>query len=118
MLMVMLMHSCGMLSLNLKKNHRSKPQTHILKHFYSKSVAALSELVSHLFSPVDDVLGVGQAVDAGPPDDGVVPGGGVRHLHGTELQEGLAQRHPTEQHLSARGEWSQSVTGASYKCYI
>lgn len=57
--------------------------------------------VTHLFSPVDDVLGVGEAVDAGPADDRVVPGGCVCHLHGTELQEGLAQGHPAEQHLSA-----------------
>lgn len=57
--------------------------------------------ISDLLASVDDVLGVGQAVDAGPPDDRVVPRGRVGHFHGAELQEGFAQGHATEQHLPA-----------------
>lgn len=57
---------------------------------------------SDLLASVDDVLSVGQAVDAGPPDDGVVPRRSVGHFHGTELQEGFAQGDTTEQHLPAQ----------------
>lgn len=53
----------------------------------------------YLLSSVNDVLGVGQPVDTGPSDHRVVPRGGMGHLHGTELQEGLPQGDPTEQHL-------------------
>ena len=58
----------------------------------------------YLLSAVDDVLGVGQAVDAGPANHRVVSGGGVGHLHGAELEEGLPQGHPAEQHLSVGAE--------------
>lgn len=47
-------------------------------------MSQLKQLI-YLLSSVDDVLGVGQAVDARPPDHRVVSWGGVGHLHGTEL---------------------------------
>lgn len=53
----------------------------------------------YLLSSVDDVLGVGEPVDAGPPDHRVVSRGGVGHLHGAELQERLPQGDSAEQHL-------------------
>ena len=60
----------------------------------------VEKLFVYLLSSVDDVLGVGQAVNARPADHRVVSWGGVGHLHGTELQEGLPQSDSTEQHLS------------------
>jgi len=57
-----------------------------------------------LLPSVDDVLGVRQSVDAGSPDDRVVPRGGVGHLHRTELKKRLPQRHSAEQHRPERGE--------------
>ena len=45
----------------------------------------VEKLFVYLLSSVDDVLGVGQAVNARPADHRVVSWGGVGHLHGTEL---------------------------------
>ena len=56
----------------------------------SDHCSPLQDCVSpYLLSAVDDILGVGQAVDAGPANHRVVSGGGVGHLHGAELEEGL-----------------------------
>lgn len=54
------------------------------------------ELRSHLLSSVDYILCVGQAVDAGPANHRVMSRGGVGHLHGTELEEGLPQGYTAE----------------------
>ncbi len=59
---------------------------------------------SHLFSPVNDVLGEGKPAGAGLAHDGVVAGGSVRHLHGAELDELLAQRHAAKQQLPVCGD--------------
>ena len=56
--------------------------------------------VTNLFPAVDDVLGVVEPPLGRPPCHRVVPRGGVGHLHGRELQEGLAQSHSTQQQLS------------------
>ena len=56
---------------------------------------------SHLLAAVDDVLREGESADGGAADDRVVAGRRVRHLHRAELQERLAQRHPTQKQLSA-----------------
>lgn len=66
-----------------------------------------------LLASVDDVLGVGQAVDAGPPDDWVVPRRSMGHFHGAELQEGFAQGHATEQHLPAQRDNDESTAPAA-----
>lgn len=55
--------------------------------------------MAYLFSAVDDILGVCQAVDTGTADHRVMSRGSVGHLHGAELQKGLSQCHTTEQHL-------------------
>ena len=67
----------------------------------------------YLLSAVDDVLSVGQAIDAGPANHRVVTGGGVGHLHGAELEEGLPQGHPAEQHLPVGAEGSGHIGGVS-----
>lgn len=66
-------------------------------------------LLAHLLSSVDDILSIGQTIDAGPANDRVVARGGVGHFHGTELQEGLAQCDSAEQHLPARRRWDMTV---------
>lgn len=53
----------------------------------------------YLFSAVDHILCVGQAVDTGTADHRVMTRGSVGHLHGAELQKRLSQCHTTEQHL-------------------
>lgn len=52
-----------------------------------------------LFPSVDDILRICQSINTGSTDHRVVSRGSVGHLHSTELQEGLAQSDPAEQHL-------------------
>lgn len=53
----------------------------------------------YLLAPVDDILSIGQPIDAGTSNNRVVTRRGVCHLHSAELEEGFSQGHPAEQHL-------------------
>lgn len=72
------------------------PDVETLKYSLQKS-----DPNSDLFASVDDILCVGQAIDAWPTDDRVVPWRSMGHFHCAELQEGFAQGNATEQHLPA-----------------
>lgn len=67
----------------------------------------------YLLSSVDDILSVGQTVNAGSSNHRVVSRGGVGHFHGTELKEGLAQSHSAKQHLPENVRDKEKVT---HKC--
>ena len=53
----------------------------------------------YLLSSIDDVLREVEPSDGRPPDDGVMSGRRVRHLHRAELKERLAQGHAAQQQL-------------------
>lgn len=56
--------------------------------------------LQYLFSSVDDVLGEGEAINAGSARHRVVAWWRVGHLHGAELKEGFAESYAAEQQLS------------------
>lgn len=70
--------------------------------------------LQYLLSSVDDVLGEGEAVDAGPPRHRVVARWGVGHLHSTELKEGLPEGYAAEQQLPG----ARQTKSTSYKYFI
>lgn len=55
---------------------------------------------SYLLATIDDIFGEVQATGRRSPDHRMMAGRRMRHLHRTELQEGLAQRDATQQQLS------------------
>lgn len=67
------------------------------------SLLPSSPSLAHLLAAVDDVFREGESPDGRAADDRVVSGRRVRHLHRAELQERLAQGHPTQNELSVGG---------------
>ena len=63
-------------------------------------ILALKIAIYYLLSPVDDILGEGEAAYTGPAHHAVVTRRGVRHLHGGELEKTFTQRHSAKQKLS------------------
>ena len=67
-------------------------------------LSLLTLSLTHLLAAVDDVFREGESADGGAADDRVVSGRRVGHLHRAELQERLAQSHPTQNELSVGRE--------------